>query len=169
MNLSPAAPNAGPVLFYESQHYYLSNFSAFAIRWQDRLWMTSEHAYQAAKFLLNGDRDLAHEVGNCLSAHDALMTARRLEKEGKFPGWDDGLRLETMASIVQHKFDQHPWIQRKLLETGDRVLTEASHKDAFWGWGPNGDGRNELGKIWMTLRAAHRQNLAAKATLASAA
>lgn len=169
MNLSPAAPNAGPVLFYESHHYYLSNFAAFAVRWSGRLWMTSEHAYQAAKFLLGGENDLAHEVGNQLSAHDALMTARRFEAEGKFPGWEEGFRLQTMADIVQHKFDQHPWIQKKLLETGDRVLTEASHKDPFWGWGPNGDGRNELGKIWMTLRAAHRQNLAAKASLASAA
>jgi predicted NAD-dependent protein-ADP-ribosyltransferase YbiA (DUF1768 family) len=51
MNLTPATPNAGPVLFYESQHYYLSNFSAFAVEWRGRVWPTSEHAYHASKFL----------------------------------------------------------------------------------------------------------------------
>lgn len=153
MHLSPASPHAGPVPFYEGPHYYLSNFAPFAVHWHGRLWMTSEHAYQAAKFLVAQKPKLANEVGNQLSAHDALMTARRLEREGEFPGWDDSLRISTMAEIVRAKLEQHAWIQKKLPETGDRVLIEASHKDAFWGWGPNGDGRNELGKIWMALRA----------------
>jgi predicted NAD-dependent protein-ADP-ribosyltransferase YbiA (DUF1768 family) len=57
-----------------------------------------------------------------------------------------------MTEIVSAKLAQHPWIQKKLAETGTRVLVEASHKDPFWGWGPDGNGRNELGKIWMSLR-----------------
>lgn len=44
---------------------------------------------------------------------------------------------------------------RDLLEkmTGDRELVEDSWRDDFWGWGPNRDGQNMLGKLWMELRA----------------
>ncbi len=38
------------------------------------------------------------------------------------------------------------------METGDRELIESSPIDSFWGWGPNKDGQNHLGKIWMKLR-----------------
>jgi hypothetical protein len=47
---------------------------------------------------------------------------------------------------------QHEYIQQKLFETGDLLIVEDSPKDGFWGWGPQRDGRNELGKIWMRLR-----------------
>ena len=34
----------------------------------------------------------------------------------------------------------------------NKLIVEDSPKDDCWGWGPNKDGRNELGKIWMRLR-----------------
>ena len=37
--------------------------------------------------------------------------------------------------------------------TGDRTLIENSWRDDFWGWGPNRDGQNMLGKLWMEVRA----------------
>lgn len=40
---------------------------------------------------------------------------------------------------------------------GDRELVEDSWRDDFWGWGPNRDGKNMLGKLWMELRAALAQ------------
>lgn len=57
-----------------------------------------------------------------------------------------------MKDIVREKLHQHPYIQKKLRETGDRELIEVSPVDSFWGWGPDRNGRNELGKIWMELR-----------------
>lgn len=45
--------------FYESKYYFLSNFSAFAVEWKDQLWMTSEHAYQAAKFV---EKDIQQQI-----------------------------------------------------------------------------------------------------------
>ena len=48
---------------------------------------------------------------------------------------------------------------KKLLEAGDRRIVEDSSKDSFWGWGPNKDGRNELGKIWMRLRDEFHSSL----------
>lgn len=31
------------------------------------------------------------------------------------------------------------------------------YEPEFWGWGPNQDGRNELGKLWMEIRAELRR------------
>ena len=43
-------------------------------------------------------------------------------------------------------------MKKKLLQTKDYLIVEDSPKDPFWGWGPNRDGNNQLGKLWMKLR-----------------
>jgi predicted NAD-dependent protein-ADP-ribosyltransferase YbiA (DUF1768 family) len=57
-----------------------------------------------------------------------------------------------MERILRAKLDQHPHIKKKLIETGNRDIIEASKDDEFWGWGPNKTGQNNHGKIWMKLR-----------------
>lgn len=133
--------------FYESEYYFLSNFSAFTVEWRDQLWMTSEHAYQAEKFIEN---DIQQQILNARSAHDAKQIAKA-NKEHARKDWGD-VKLSIMKDICRNKLNQHPYILSKLKESGDAVLVETSHKDAYWGWGPNKDGENHLGKIWMELR-----------------
>lgn len=58
-----------------------------------------------------------------------------------------------MESILCAKLKQNPYVYKKLLQTGKRQIVEDSPKDSFWGWGPDREGRNELGKFWMKLRA----------------
>lgn len=58
-----------------------------------------------------------------------------------------------MEEIVRAKLVQHPYIQQVLLNTGSKTIVEMNNTDAFWGWGDNHRGRNELGKIWMKLRS----------------
>jgi predicted NAD-dependent protein-ADP-ribosyltransferase YbiA (DUF1768 family) len=57
-----------------------------------------------------------------------------------------------MKDILRAKAKQHEYVRRKLLETGDRELIEDSWRDGFWGWGPNKDGQNMLGKLRMEIR-----------------
>jgi|SRR3989344_6148102 len=136
-----------PVLFYEREFYVFSNFSSFAVEWKGVLWMTSEHAYQAAHFT---DEAMIEKIKNARSAHDSkkLVEANQGKKR---PDWKD-IKLQVMEEIVRAKLSQHAYIQKKLLQTGSREIIEDSPKDAFWGWGPNKDGNNHLGKIWMKLR-----------------
>ncbi len=61
-----------------------------------------------------------------------------------------------MLSILRVKAEQHEYVRRKLLETGDRQLVEGSWRDDFWGIGPNKDGQNMLGKLWMGIRSELR-------------
>lgn len=137
----------GPIHFYEQKCYWMSNFSAFQVLFGRRLYATSEHAYQAGKFV---HPELKRLVRLATSAHRAMKIAQS-NKEHYRHGWDD-MKAERMFQICQAKMYQHRYIQSSLLKTGNRELIEVSPIDAFWGWGPNRDGRNELGKIWMKLR-----------------
>lgn len=77
-----------------------------------------------------------------------------------------------MDVALWHKFTQHQDLKNELLATGDAELVEVgintrswidllicvqdSDKDAFWGVGPDGNGRNELGKALERLRTQLR-------------
>lgn len=124
-----------------------SNFSAFEVEWDGKSWPTSEHAYQAAKF---GDKDIRKEIQITKSPYDAKELAKTY-KDKKRSDWNDA-KLDIMESIVRHKLSQHEYIKQKLIETGNEEIIEDSPTDSFWGWGPEKDGENHLGKIWMRLR-----------------
>lgn len=136
-----------PVHFYEGEFYCLSNFSAFMVEWKDHLWMTSEHAYHSEKF---ADKEIIDQIKNSRSAHDALKIAHQ-NKDKYRPDWAE-VQVQVMKDILREKVIQHPYVKKKLLDTGDRNIIEDSWRDAFWGWGPNKDGKNQLGKVWMELR-----------------
>jgi len=57
-----------------------------------------------------------------------------------------------MEDLLRLKISQNPYVKKKLLDTKDYYIVEDSPKDSFWGWGPNRDGVNQLGKLWMKLR-----------------
>lgn len=147
------------VFFYEQDFYVLSNFSAFSIRWQGRRFPTSEHAYHWEKFA-PGTKDeggcyVRDRILGAWSAHDAFKLAEGW-KYMRRKDWDD-VKVEIMHGILRAKADQHEYVRRKLLETGDRTLIENSWRDDFWGWGPNRDGKNMLGTLWMRVRAELRE------------
>lgn len=149
------------VHFYEQDYYALSNFSAFNLKWQGLTFATSEHAYHWEKFAIErvGEsendahqrRALAMSVKEAPSAHEAFKTAERWRSYRR-PDWDE-VKVDVMRSILRAKAAQHDYVRRKLLATGDRELVENSWRDDFWGWGPNQDGQNMLGKLWMEVRA----------------
>ena len=141
--------NADPIGFYEREFFVLSNFSSFAVEWHGRVWPTSEHAYQAAHFFETAP-ELVEQIAAARSAHDAYKIAKA--NADKAPAnWHD-IKPEIMLDICRHKLQQHPYVRQKLLETVGFDLAEDSPKDDYWGWGPNKDGRNQLGKTWMQLR-----------------
>ena len=153
--------DATPVDFYEREFYPLSNFSSFTLMWETspreglQRFDTSEAVYHWMKF--NGNipsakqRDIQESIRHAASAHDAFKIAER-NREYRRPTWDDE-KVFVMRAIIRAKAEQHEYVRRKLLETGDRLLVEGSWRDDFWGIGPNGDGQNMLGKLWMDLRA----------------
>jgi ribA/ribD-fused uncharacterized protein len=145
------------VLFYERDFYVLSNFSAFSLEWFGYRFDTSEAAYHWMKFSEDGQSEICDAILLAKSAHDAFKIAERF-KEVRREDWDD-TKVGIMKKILRAKADQHEYVLRKLLATGDRELIEDSWRDDFWGWGPNKDGQNQLGKLWMEIRAELRESL----------
>jgi N-glycosidase YbiA len=137
------------VRFYEHDFYPLSNFSAFAIKFGNMLHPTSEAAYHWQKF--TNAPGVQRLLFDTLSAHDAFKVAE-MHKGKRRKDWD-AVKVPIMKDILRAKAAQHEYVRRKLLATGDRELVEDSWRDDFWGWGPNHDGQNMLGKLWMEVRA----------------
>jgi ribA/ribD-fused uncharacterized protein len=151
------------VRFYGCDFYCLSNFAAFNLVHGGITFMTSEHAYHWEKFNRELEADLTERARRTLtmireaimvapSAHEALMIARRHETEYRRNDWLD-VRVNVMRAILFEKVQQHEYVMRKLMQTGYRKIVEDSWRDAFWGIGPNGDGQNVLGELWMQIRA----------------
>ena len=140
--------NKEPVLFYGGGFNCFSNLSSYAVEVDGIVFMTSEHAYQYAKF---SDPAIKESIKNARSGYDAKMIS--LDKaEYMVANWNE-IKLGVMERILRAKLDQHPHIKKKLMDTGDREIIEASKDDDFWGWGANKDGQNHHGALWMKLRA----------------
>jgi len=152
------------VFFYEQDFYVLSNFSAFSIMWplspREGLgrFDTSEAVYHWEKFKPSvptlAQCAIQAEIHSASSAHEAFKIAER-NKQHRRTDWDD-VKVGIMRDILRAKADQHEYVRRKLLATGERILVEDSWRDDFWGWGPNRDGQNMLGKLWMEVRSLLR-------------
>ena len=56
------------VIFYEKYYYCFSNFPAFAIEIEGVIWMTSEHAYQAAKF---NNKEISEKIRISRSSYES--------------------------------------------------------------------------------------------------
>ena len=149
------------VFFYEQDFYVLSNFSSFRLLWRGHDFDTSEHAYHWAKFLNVSDEadQVCGLIRRARSAHVAFKIAEQ-HRHLRRANWD-AIKINIMREILMAKADQHEYVARKLLATGDRELVEDSWRDDFWGWGPNRDGKNMLGQLWMEVRDLLRANIAA--------
>lgn len=155
------------VCFYEQDFYVLSNFSAFELRWNGLHFPTLEHAYHWEKFNVAHQ----HRSGYTSQAQTLIQCARSAHEAFKIGGDDkwrpyrradwDGVKVGIMGALLRAKVAQHEYVERKLLATGDRELVENSWRDDFWGWGPNKDGKNMLGRLWMQVRDELRTNAAA--------
>ena len=154
------------VFFYEQDFYVLSNFSAFTLVWSSkyehlsRVFKTSEEAYHWEKFNHLAGRGVQDLLENARSAHDAFTLAQK-HSDLRRRDWD-AVKVDIMRDILRAKADQHDYVRRKLLATGDRILIENSWRDDFWGWGPKRDGQNMLGKLWMEVRTELRAPRLAK-------
>ncbi|KLO05181.1 DUF1768-domain-containing protein [Schizopora paradoxa] len=145
-----------PILFYEKDapHYGFTNFSPHSVRYENRVYPTSEHLFQSFKFLEYNPTIAEHIRTYSSRPSVAFSEAKRYQSEVR-PDWLI-INIEKMKEVLWLKFYQHKDLQSELLATGDAELIENSPVDAFWGNGKNGDGRNELGKALMDIRSLLR-------------
>ena len=119
--------------------------------WEGILYPTSEHAFQAAKSL---DEDVRRSIAQESSPFVAKAMGRSLVRR---PDWEE-CKYGIMEEIVLAKFLQHRSLRKKLLATGDAYLEEGNHHgDTTWGT-VDGQGKNWLGKILMSVREKIRNS-----------
>ncbi|KAG6330016.1 hypothetical protein ID866_9072, partial [Astraeus odoratus] len=147
------------ILFYEKgkPYYEFTNFSPHHVVHKGKRYPTSEHLFQAFKFIDVHPR-IAEHIRTCstkpMVAFDEAHKYQHLVR----PDWSH-VHIEKMEIALKLKFTQHPNLRKLLLSTRDAELVEDSPRDWFWGIGADGTGSNELGKALMRLRDELRRYL----------
>ena len=132
---------------FSGNYRFLSNFHPAAVSFDDQIYPSVEHAYQAAKTLDPEEREIIRN-----STTPGM--AKKLGKHVKLrSGWiSEEVRERVMAELVWKKFSTHPDLAQKLLDTGDANLIEGNTwGDTYWGV-CRGVGENMLGEILMQVR-----------------
>jgi ribA/ribD-fused uncharacterized protein len=129
------------------EHGHFSNFAPYPVRLKGKVWPTSEHYFQAQKFV-----DTEHEEA-IRKARSPMIAARmgRDRKKPLRPDWES-VKDDVMREAVRAKFTQHPELRDVLLATGEAKLVEHTSNDSYWGDGGDGSGKNMLGRILMEVR-----------------
>jgi len=135
---------------------WLGNMAPFPVKFDGKLWLTTESLFQALRF---DDDAIREELRAITSPMEANMRAHR-EKTKMVVVPQSEQDLANMKMVLGLKLDQHPSLKQELLDTGDEIIIEDCSKrpggsGKFWGavlkdgqW----VGENMLGKLWMKLR-----------------
>lgn len=151
-----------PVYFYHSDQTWgdFSNFSQHAVFLDGKIWRTTEHYYQAQKFI---EPSLQERIRLSVTPMLAKQIASQLEQDHQQAEWSE-IKEQVMWKALCAKFSQHPELKGLLLSTQDRTIAEHTENDDYWGDAGNGTGHNRLGELLMALRyqlATHEQPLCA--------
>lgn len=127
------------------KHRFLSNFWLTSIHYDGIYYPSSEHAFQAAKFL---DKEVKVKIAS-------YKTPKEAKKAGKIfkplrEDWEQ-VKDRVMQEIVMIKFSNRE-LMKKLLDTGSqKLIEENTWGDQYWGI-CNNQGKNKLGEILMIVR-----------------
>jgi len=163
------------ISFYLKGPYFeFSNFYLSPVKIDGFVYPSSEHAYQALKFLGPDQTYRSREYATIIGSTNTAGKAKILANQKRVGGykWKTDLnptieayadvkirkdwlesRDNVMRSIVQAKFQQHPKLKAMLIETGSLPIEEDSPRDDYWGVGKDRTGKNMLGIILMEVRA----------------
>ena len=114
--------------FYSVGEEYgeFSNFAPFPILLRKKKWPTSEHYFQAQKFLSEEDRERVRraKTPNIAAAlgRDRKMKLRK--------DWE-AMKIGIMREALEAKFTQHADLGRLLVSTGSARLVEHTANDDF--------------------------------------
>lgn len=141
-------PNSTEAInFIETRLHDLSPFSAHQVEVDGVVYKTAEHAYQALRVVPEARAAI-------ITASSPMNAWREGQKCKEAKLMLDGVdKLTLMEQIFRAKLAQHDDIKQVLLATKERELLKVYDTDYFWGTGADGNGENQMGKLWMKLRA----------------
>jgi ribA/ribD-fused uncharacterized protein len=140
---------------------WLSNWSLHGFVEDEIKFETAEHYIMYHKALTMGDPASAQRVLDTNTPTKAKNIGRQVAN------WDEakweGVRETIVGRALRLKVDSYPLLKASLLSTHQKVIAEASPRDAIWGIGcsktdprardpQQWPGLNLLGKAWMRVR-----------------
>jgi N-glycosidase YbiA len=144
----------------KDRYGWLSCMSPHPVYHNGAQYRTCEALFQCLRF--QEYPEIQEEIKACLSPMGAKMIARReREKLGRGIFWDQAEDdIDRMKLCLRLKFEQHPELQRQLIETGEtEIIEDCTTHDResarFWGAVKVGNrwiGANRLGKLLMEIR-----------------
>ncbi len=141
---------------FRGEYGWMSNFHKCECWWDDKLYPSSEHLYQAFKATNDKDRELVRK-----HPFDGLKTfARQIKMRDD---WDE-VKYDMMANALMSKFDNNPDLKAKLVATGDvRIVEGNDWCDNYWGECrcPKCESKityNNLGVLLMDLREFYNES-----------
>ncbi|MBD2207139.1 NADAR family protein [Calothrix sp. FACHB-1219] len=137
------------IYFYTVSEEYgcFSNFSRHGFELDGLYWLTSEHYFQAQKFI---GTDHVEQIRLVKSPKEAAKMGRERSRPLR-KDWEQ-VKDDVMRKAVLQKFTTHADIREILLSTGNEEIIENSPIDFYWGCGADGSGKNMLGIILMEVR-----------------
>ena len=138
-----------PINFIETRFMDLSPFSAHEVIVDGMMFKTVEHAYHALRIIPGPERD---EIMKQSSPMNAWRVGQKYKNNPDLlvAGYD---KYQIMEKLSRAKLEQYTDVREVLLATGTRELLKVYDTDYYWGTGADGTGENQMGKIWMKLRA----------------
>ena len=144
-------PPNGPIHFYnrDEPYYEFTNFARYPIVIDGVIWATTEHFFQAQKFIstpLYAKIQQSEFPREAFEVSRSALGSRWIRKD-----WPD-VKMDIMKLALRAKFTQHEELHDMLLFTGNRPLVEHTSRDNFWGDGGDGSGDNHLGRLLEEVR-----------------
>ena len=145
------------IYFYstcENPYGCFSNFSQHGFELDGLWWSTSEHYFQAQKFI-DTDRPWFDKIREVKTPKEAAKIGR--DRSHPLRGDWEQVKDEIMQQAVLQKFKTPADLCEILLSTSDELIVENSPINYYWGCGKDGSGKNRLGEILMAVREILRQ------------
>ena len=138
---------------------YLSNFYPVEFKMDGKTFTSSEQAFMFKKAIYFKDNHNASLILKARTPKEAKALGRKVRNFNQ----DEWSRVSSdiMEEVLICKFSQNNDIKKKLVDTGDSELVEASPYDRIWGVGVRitdaldkrmWKGQNKLGKALTNVR-----------------
>ena len=130
-------------------YYEFTNFYPCRVLIDGKLWPTTEHYFQAQKFV---GTPYLEKIRKLPWPRDAFQLSRDAQvSRWRRADWES-VKDEIMLKALRVKFSDSVHLRDMLRGTGEKELVEHTSNDSYWGDGGNGTGQNKLGQLLMKVR-----------------
>lgn len=115
--------------------FYSNLFPAPFVDNENVYWPTSEHYYQAHKFVNNPE--IMEELRNVKKPRDVAFLGR--SKSPISITWEQD-KDSVMKTAIRYKFEQNKQLKQYLIDSGSVEIIEVTKHDKYWGNGGDNSG-----------------------------